>query len=63
MKAHLRVIQGGAKSSIWNRLSAYRAKVAIPNDGFMLRLSYIGPWNGWKQIDPGASVISWRSVR
>lgn len=63
MKAHLRLIQGDAKRNIWNNLSACRAKVAIPNGGFMLRVSYIGPWNGWKKIDPEASVISWRNAR
>lgn len=59
MSAQLRLIQGDHKINIWNLERTYRAKVAIPNDGFVNTIDYIGPWFGWKRIDPQAVVRVW----
>lgn len=59
MKAQLRLIQGDHQINIWNYERAYRAKVVIPNGGFVQYVDYIGPWYGWKQIDPEATVMAW----
>lgn len=63
MSAQLRVIQGDHKVSAWNREISYRAKVAIPNGGFVSRMDYVGSWRGWKRIDPDATVVAWSAKR
>jgi len=63
MSAQLRLIHGDHQINIGKFDRCYRAKVALPNDGFVRLIDYIGPWYGWKQIDQQASVATWKSKK
>lgn len=62
-RAHLHAISGEHKRSTLPYVSIYRCKVVVMTDGFPRIMNYIGPWKGWKSIDPEAAPISWRIVR
>lgn len=61
--SHLHAISGEHKRSTLPSIPIYRCKVVVMTGGFPRLMSYIGYWNGWKSIDPGAAPVSWRQVR
>lgn len=60
---HLHSIPGEHKRSTLPSVSIFRCKIVVMTDGFPRIMHYIGPWNGWKDIDAEAAPIYWRAVR
>jgi len=60
MSAQLRLIPGDHRHPIIPPQTIYICKVTRLCGGFPQYIRYVGPWNGWKRIDPELTVVSWR---
>jgi len=51
-----------AKPAFIPRPRRYVCRCIRLRDGFPEFLTYIGHWNGWKEISDDVSVYSWRAA-